>query len=82
MELSIAMIQEACDEKAVQCEEMTTEEGRCCKEYNWKSNSTKRLGLDVNLAWIWKTEIAQHFLDAGIAGKTSSTNSASLPTHS
>lgn len=54
MELSVAVIQQAYDEKAVQHEKITTEEGRICQRYDWKSHSPKSLGLDVNLAWIWK----------------------------
>lgn len=46
MELNVAVIQQAHDKKATQYEKMTTEEGRICQQYNWKSNSLK------NLAWI------------------------------
>lgn len=54
MELTIALIQQAHDKKAVHYEEISIEEGRICQQYNWKSNSPKRLGLDVNVARIWK----------------------------
>lgn len=40
--LNAAVAHQANDEKAVQREEMTTEEGRICQQCNWKSNSPKK----------------------------------------
>lgn len=40
--LNAAVVQQANDEKAVQCKEMTTGEGRICQQCNWKSNSQEK----------------------------------------